>query len=114
MGSFIEQILLILTSPPGNLVYFLVVSFTITLAFQLSINQWRRSGFPQGRRMVIGLGILLLVQIIQFTLAILAWQNLVPMSSVLPPLERAIGLLILVVVACARPLRSACSKNQIY
>lgn len=99
MGSFIEQILSILTSPPGNLVYFLVVAFTITAAFQLSINQWRRSGFPQGQRMVIGLGILLLVQIIQFTLAILVWQNLVPLSSVLPPLERAIGLLILVVAA---------------
>jgi signal transduction histidine kinase len=99
MVSFIEQILSILTSSPGNLVYFLVVAFTITAAFQLSINQWRRSGFPQGKRMVIGLGILLLVQIIQFTLAILAWQNLFPLSTVLPPLERAIGLLILVVAA---------------
>jgi signal transduction histidine kinase len=99
MGSFFEQILSILTSPPGNLVYFLVVAFTITAAFQLSINQWRRSGFPQGQRMVVGLGILLLVQIIQFTLAILAWQNLVSLSSVLPPLERAIGLLIIVVAS---------------
>ena len=99
MGSFIDQILTILTNPPGNLVYFLVVAFTITAAFQLSINQWRRSGFPQGRRMVIGLGILLLLQIIQFVLAILAWQNLVPLSVVLPPLERTIGLLILVVAA---------------
>jgi signal transduction histidine kinase len=99
MVSFIEQILTILTNPPGNLVYFLVVAFTITAAFQLSINQWRRSGFPQGQRMVIGLGILLLLQIIQFVLAILAWQNLIPLSSVLPPLERTIGLLIVVVAA---------------
>jgi hypothetical protein len=49
--------------------------------------------------MVIGLGILLLLQIIQFTLAILARQNLFPLSTILPPLERSIGLLILVVVA---------------
>jgi len=99
MGSFFLQILTILTTPPGNLVYFLVVAFTIAAAFQISINQWRRSGFPQGRRMVIGLGLLLLVQLAQFAFAALAWQNLVPSHTFLPPLDRTVTLLTLVVVA---------------
>ncbi len=99
MDSYFSEILSILITPPGNLVYFLVVAFTIAVCFQLSIYQWRRSGFPQGRRLVIGLGILLLVQVIQFSLAGFAWQNLVSSHSFLPPLDRAVTLVTLVVVA---------------
>jgi signal transduction histidine kinase len=99
MDSFFSEILSILTTPPGNLVYFLVVAFTIAACFQLSLYQWRRSGFPQGRRLVIGLGMLLLVQLAQFVFAGFAWQNLVPSHGFLPPLDRAVTLLTLVVVA---------------
>jgi len=99
MGNFFPQILTILTTSPGNLVYFLIVAFTLLAAFQISINQWRRSGFPQGRRLVIGLGLLLLVQLAQFVLAALAWQDLVPAHNFLPPLDRVVTLLTLVVVA---------------
>lgn len=98
MGFFFDQISTILTTPPGNLVYFLVVAFTIAAAFQLSISQWRRSVFPQGRRMVIGFGLLLLVQLLQFVFSALTWQNLVPSHTFLPPLDRAITLITLVVI----------------
>lgn len=99
MVSLFSQILNILTTSPGNLVYFLVVAFTIAAAFQSSINQWRRSGFPQGRRMVIGLGLLLLVQLFQFAFSALPWQYLVQSHAFLPPLDRTVTLLTLVVVA---------------
>jgi hypothetical protein len=98
MSDFFNQILTILTTSPGNLVYFLTLAFTIAVAFQISINQWRRSGFPQGSRLVIGLSLLLLVQLAQFIFAALTWQNLLPSHSYLPPLDRAVTLVSLVVI----------------
>lgn len=99
MGNFFPQILTILTTSPGNLVYFLIVAFTLLAAFQISINQLRRSGFPQGRRLVIGLSLLLVLQLAQFVLAALAWQDLVPAHIFLPPLDRMVTLVTLVIVA---------------
>lgn len=96
---FLNQILLILTTSPGNLTYHVVLAFSIAGALQSSINHWRRSGFPQGQRMVIGLALLLLVQLIQFASTALAWQGLTDPRLFLPPLDRAVILLGLVIIA---------------
>ena len=73
MGAFFEQLLILLTTPPGNLVYHAVLAFSIFGALQASINHWRSSSFPQGRRMVVGLALLLLGQFALFAAAGLAW-----------------------------------------
>jgi len=72
MEAFIEQVYSILINPPGNLAFFVILSFTVVGALQSSLNHWRLSGFPQGNRMVAGLTALLIFQLGQFAVAGLA------------------------------------------
>jgi signal transduction histidine kinase len=98
MNSFLDQVFLLLTTPPGNLAYHLVLSFSIFGALQASLSHWRSSSYPQGRRMVIGLLILLLGQLLLFATTALAWQGILSSEVVLPPLDRAVSLLSIVVI----------------
>ena len=106
-----EQILTTLTVFPGNLVYHLILAFSIAGAFQAALNLWRSSGFPQGRRMVIGLGVLLVVRLILFVGAGLAGKAVADPHSLLPILDRTITTLSLILIiwlwAFPEPLRSA-------
>jgi hypothetical protein len=98
MGAFLEQLLTLLTTPPGNLMYHTVLAFSIFGALQSSINHWRSSSFPQGSRMIIGLALLLLGQFALFAVAGLAWQDLANAARFIPPLDRAIALLSIVLL----------------
>ncbi len=93
MGAFLQQMITLLTVPPANLAYHAVLAFTILGALQASINHWRSSGFPQGRRMVVGLFLLLLMQLIMFGGSGLAWQRLADAHRLIPPLDRTAALL---------------------
>ena len=56
MGLF-TQAFSLLADPPGNLIYHLVLVFSISGALQAAFIHWRISAFPQARRTVIGLTI---------------------------------------------------------
>jgi len=96
MSQFFGQIFILLTTPPGNLIYHLVLSFSIAASLQGAFFLWRYSGFPQARRTVIGLAILLGLQLILFLVSGLAWQGVISSPDILPPLDRAISLLSLI------------------
>ena len=83
----------LLTTSPSNLVYHLVAAFSIAAALQGAVYLWRFSGFPQARRTIIGLGILLCLQLLLFVVSGLAWQNVIDSQIVLPPLDRAITVI---------------------
>jgi hypothetical protein len=87
-GSLYEQIITLLTVPPGNLVYHLVLAFSIAGTFPGALTLWHRTGMEEGRRMVIGLTWLLLAQVILIFNAGLAqfFQNF---DAWLPVLDRA-------------------------
>ncbi len=106
-----QQILTTLTVFPGNLVYHLILAFSIAGAFQAALNLWRSSGFPQGRRMVIGLGILLVARLILFVGAGLAGKAIADPHTLLPVLDRTITALSLVLIiwlwAFPEPMKSA-------
>lgn len=93
MDSFFGQYFSMLTTPPGNLLYHLVLIFSIAGALQSAFNHWRSSAFPQARRTMVGLGILLLAQIILFIASGLGWQGLLNLEVILPPLDRAFSVL---------------------
>ncbi len=99
MSLFFGQIFTLLTAPPGNLIYHIVLAFSIAGALQGAVHHWRTSGFPQARRTVVGLGILLGLQAILFIVSSLAWQGLLDPGLALPPLDRAVSLLSLVWIA---------------
>ncbi len=87
-GSLYEQIITLLTVPPGNLVYHLVLAFSIAGALPGALTLWQRAGMEAGRRMVIGLSLLLLAQFVLIIDAGLA-QFFPIFDAWLPVLDRA-------------------------
>ena len=96
MSLFFNQILTLLTNPPGNLIYHVVLVFTIAGTLQGAILLLRSSQFPQARRTVLGLGILLGLQVVLFIISGLALRGWLDPKIVLPPLDRAVTLLALI------------------
>ncbi len=86
----------LLADPPGNLLYHLVLVFSISGALQASFIHWRISAFPQARRTVIGLTVLMLPQVILFVISGVGWQGIINLTAFLPPLDRAMTLIGLV------------------
>lgn len=94
--SFIDRVFSILATSPGNLVYHLVLVFSAGVALWAAFSQWRSTEFPQARRMVTGLVLLLGAQLAQFLVGALALGGLVDPAVVLPPLDRALVLFSLI------------------
>jgi signal transduction histidine kinase len=92
MISLFSQIFSLLTVPPGNLIYHLVLVFSIASALQSAFSHWRTSQFPQARRTMIGLGLLISAQFFLFVFSGLSWQGFFNPTASLPPLDRAFTL----------------------
>jgi len=99
MNVFLNQLTSLLTETPGNIIYHLALAFSIASAFQVSFGHWRTSRFPQVKRTLLGLFVLLSGQIFLFFISALAWQGLINPAMVLPPLDRAISLFSLIWIA---------------
>ena len=99
MGNFFQQISTILLEPPGNLVYHLVLAFSIAGAFVGALNVWRTGSSAEGKRMVTGLGLMLFLRLALFVLAGLAWQGLLNQRVLVPVLDRSVNLLCLLIIA---------------
>lgn len=96
-GSIYEQVITLLTVPPGNLVYHLVLAFSIAGALPGALTLWLRSGFEEGRRMVIGLSWLLLSQVVLIFNAGLA-QFFPDLNAWMPVLDRAVYAFSLIIL----------------
>ena len=96
MNELLTQLTSLLTEAPGNLIYHLALVFSIAGALQVAFSHWRSSRFPQLRRTIMGLSVLLLGQIILFIVSALSWQAVIDPVMVLPPLDRAVTLFSLI------------------
>ena len=96
MGSLLSQIFSFMTSQPGGVIYHILVVSSIAFAMQSAFNHWRSSDFPQARRTMIGLGILLFINLLKIAISGLGWQQMLNLNVMLPTLDRAIVLLCLV------------------
>ena len=90
MGALLSQIVALLTVPPGNFIYHVVLVFSIAGALQSAFAHWRSSEFPQVRRTMFGLGLLLASQLVLFAISGLAWQGYLNPAVSLPVLDRAL------------------------
>ncbi len=99
MDTFYAQMTALITTPPGNLIYHIVLTFAITAALQ-GVLLGRRAGHtePFGRTM-FGLGLILAAQVMLFLTSGLAWQGLANPHVFLPPLDRLVMLFSLLWVA---------------
>jgi signal transduction histidine kinase len=89
MSIFSSFILEKLAFPDMNLIYYIVLAYAVAGALQSGFNQWRTSEYPQARRAMTGLGILLAAQMFTFIVSALGWQGLLDSRAILPPLDRA-------------------------
>src|SRR5512132_4167811 len=96
MGASLNQIFSVLTEAPGSLIYHLILVFSIAGALQAAFVHWRSSEFPQARRTMFGLGILLVAQIALFLIGVFGIQGYLNLRLFLPPLDRAVTLFSLV------------------
>lgn len=87
--DFLSNLLSLLTTAPGNLVYILALAFTLLGAFPGAVLQWRVTGYPQSRRLLGGLALLLAGQLAMFTVSALVWANVLS-ANALPTLDRAV------------------------
>jgi hypothetical protein len=97
MYPFLKQVLDILTTSPGNLTYHLVLVFSVAGALQASFHHWRNSRFPQSRRMVTGLALLLLARLALIFAAGLTEFFVLP-DALLPILDRSVTALGLILI----------------
>lgn len=95
MGASLTSIFTFLTTSEGSLVYHIVLVFAIITTLQSAFFHARSSGFPQARRAVFGLGILISAQIALFVFNALAAQML-SLSAFLPTIDRALTLFSLI------------------
>ena len=98
MASLIEQLLTIITTPPGNLAYHMVLAFSIAGALVSAINHYRGGEDVQGRRMILGLSLILAARLGLFLIAGLAWQAFGISAATLPALDYAVNTLCLVLI----------------
>lgn len=96
MSALYQQVLNLLTTPPGNLAYHLVLAFSIAGAFQAAAAPWSR-GFAPARRMALGLALLLIAQLALGVNAGLAQVFDRPIA-LLPALDRAVSAFSLAMV----------------
>jgi signal transduction histidine kinase len=96
MGASLNQIFSVLTEPAGSLIYHLILVFSIVGALQSAFVHWRSSEFPQARRTMFGLGVLLIAQIGLFLVSVIGIQGIINLPLLLPPLDRAVTLFSLV------------------
>lgn len=96
MENFLQQIFTILTTPPGNLIYHLVLAFSVMATLQAVLVAKRASHFIYTGRILFGLTVLLAGQIVLFVIGGLSWQGLANPHLLLPPLERAVTAISLI------------------
>ena len=96
MTKFFQQVFNILTSPPGNLIYHLILVFSIAISLQIVLSFRRRGKEKQINRTLFGLFVLLFGQLALFLSSGLAWQNLADPQFYLPSLDRAVTALSLI------------------
>ncbi|MGE5462505.1 MAG: ATP-binding protein [Syntrophothermus sp.] len=96
MVALLGQVSAFLTTPEGSLIYHLILVFSIGSALQSAYVHWRSSEFPQARRTLFGLTMLLAAQLVLFAVSILGSMGLLNLQLLLPPLDRAVTLFSLV------------------
>jgi len=93
MDNLFFSIIALLTTSPGNLVYHLVLGFSVIAALQTVILHPQVEQDAIRARTILGLSLLVLSQVGEFVATGLAWQGMVDLHYFIPPLDRAIILL---------------------
>ena len=94
MSAFFDQIGSLLAAPPGNLIYLLVLAFSVAGALQAAFFRWRASESVRDRRAVLGLGAMLATLAVYFLLGITVVGAVPGARASLPPIDRAVTFIL--------------------
>lgn len=96
---FLLDFVTLLTDTPGNLIYHLVSVFAIQIILATAVGHWRRHRREQMAQKLLALGVgLTLTRVILMIAAILGRAGALPVNVVIPPLERALDLFVILIV----------------
>ncbi len=98
MSPFIQQLLDLLTTFPGNMTYHLVLGFALMAALVLAFRQWFRHAASQSLRTTLGLFLLMGGRFVLFLLAALALTNTINQRLYLPPVDRGVTAFSVIVI----------------
>jgi signal transduction histidine kinase len=98
MAPITEQLSLLLSPPAGNMIYSLIFGFIIFSAFLASVYAKGKQKSSVGNRQQFGLVLLLLVQMVLFGAALMAWMVSIDGHFYLPPLDRVLAVFSLVLI----------------
>lgn len=98
MDSFFVQILTLLTTAPGSLAYHLVLAFSIAGALPSAFTLGRNAQPNPGRRIIAGLLLLLLMRLVLFAVAGLAWLGMSLLERLIPALDMSINVISIIVI----------------
>jgi len=62
--NFFEYVSTFFYTPAGNIAFHIALGFSIAGALYSALKNWQRKKYPQGYRMIIGLGFLLIIRLI--------------------------------------------------
>lgn len=106
MFNLITQALNLITQPPGDLVYYLIVLFAIEAMLGLAVVRARQSGWTRTLRLIALAGTVMLVgRLVLIAISLVALQSIPPdvvlANALLPPLERFVDLVSLIFLTLA-------------
>ncbi len=96
METLLQKILELLIKPEGSLIFHLVLVFAVISSLQAATIGRPKGETGVARRMILGLSMLLVGQVVLFLSSGLAWQGILDPQFILPPLDRAVFVFSLV------------------
>jgi signal transduction histidine kinase len=89
--AFLQQIIELLSRPPGSVIYHLLTLFALQVVLALAYSRWQRDANDEAaRRMTLAAGGMLIARLLLLLVALFVDQDPARARIVLPPLEQAI------------------------
>ena len=111
MTTFLQEFISLLTQQPGNLIYYIVLAFSVAATLPTAWTFARAFEHPYAGRVLLGLIPVLFVLLVSFLIGSLSWQGIMADHNLLPALDRGVTLFSLVLIiwlwAYPEPVRFA-------
>ncbi len=107
--DFLQQVIRLLTEPPGSIIYHLVTLFALEVVFALSYSRWRKDADDdQAQRLMWASAAIFLARMFLLAAGLIYGREPQLAAEILPPLEQAVNtatMALLVWSLASRPTR---------
>ena len=100
MSIFLQAVALV-SDLPGSLVYYLIVLFILGFSAAIAGGQWRRERVIATGRLALAAASIFALHLLTFAVTLLAGVGLLDAAIVVPPLDRAVSALTIVLIIWA-------------